>query len=37
MGVLGIVFGLFTLGYVLGVWTACLVFKSPQRRYEDAR
>jgi hypothetical protein len=37
MGVLGIVFALFTLGYVLGVWTACLVFKSNQRPYEDAR
>jgi hypothetical protein len=37
MGVLGIVFALFTLGYVLGVWTACLVFKSPQRHYEDVR
>jgi hypothetical protein len=37
MGVLGIVFALFTLGYVLGVWTACLVIKAPQRRYEDAR
>jgi hypothetical protein len=37
MGVLGIVFALFTLGYVLGVWTACLVFKSPQRPHEEAR
>ena len=37
MGVMGIVFALFTVGYVLGVWTACLVLKSSQRRYEDAR
>ena len=36
MGVMGVVFALFTVGYVLGVWTAGLVFKQPQRAYEDA-
>jgi hypothetical protein len=34
---MGVVFALFTLGYVLGVWTACVVLNSPQRRHEDAR
>ncbi len=33
---MGVVFALFTLGYMLGVWTACLVFKQPQRKYEEA-
>jgi hypothetical protein len=36
MGFVGIVFALFTLGYILGVWTALLVTKQPQRAYEDA-
>ena len=35
MGVMGLVFALFTVGYVLGVWTAGLVFRQPQRAYED--
>ncbi len=35
MGVVGVVFALFTVGYILGVWTACLVFRQPQRAYED--
>jgi hypothetical protein len=35
MGVVGIVFALFTIGYVLGVWTAALVFRQPQRAHED--
>jgi hypothetical protein len=35
MGVIGYVFALFTVGYILGVWTACLVFRQPQRAYED--
>ena len=26
---------LFTAGYILGVWTACMVFRQPQRLYED--
>jgi hypothetical protein len=26
---------LFTAGYILGVWTACMVFRQPQRAYED--
>jgi hypothetical protein len=36
MGFVGVVFALFTLGYILGVWTALLVTKQPQRSYEDA-
>jgi len=32
---MGLVFALFTLGYILGVWTACLVFWQPQRAFED--
>lgn len=36
MGFVGVVFALFTLGYILGVWTALLVTKQPQRTYEDA-
>ena len=35
MGIAGLVFALFTLGYILGVWTACLVFRQPQRAYEE--
>jgi hypothetical protein len=35
MGVVGVVFALFTVGYILGVWTACLVFRQPQRAHED--
>jgi hypothetical protein len=35
MGFLSVVFALFTVGYILGVWTACLVFKQPQRAYEE--
>jgi len=37
MGLMSFVFALFTLGYILGVWTACLVFRQPQREYEDDR
>jgi hypothetical protein len=29
-------FALFTLGYLVGVWTACIVFRQPQRAYEQA-
>ena len=36
MGFVGVVFALFTLGYILGVWTALLVTKQPQREYEEA-
>jgi hypothetical protein len=36
MGFVGVVFALFTLGYMFGVWTALLVTKQPQRAYEDA-
>lgn len=35
MGLAGLVFALFTAGYILGVWTACLVFKEPQGAFED--
>ena len=35
MGVVGPVFALFTVGYILGVWTACLVFRQAQPAYED--
>ena len=37
MGLMSFVFALFTIGYILGVWTACLVFRQPQREYEDGR
>jgi len=36
MGYVGVVFALFTLGYIVGVWTALLVVKQPQRAYEEA-
>ena len=29
-------FALFTLGYIVGVWTACSVFRHPQSAYEQA-
>jgi hypothetical protein len=35
MPLVGLVLALFTLGYILGVWTACLVFKQPQVGYEE--
>jgi len=35
MGVMGLVFALFTVGYILGVWTALAVLKQPQGQYED--
>jgi hypothetical protein len=35
MGYAGVVLALFTLGYILGVWTAFLVLKQPQTAYED--
>jgi hypothetical protein len=34
MAIVSLVFALFTVGYVLGVWTACLVFKQSQKEYE---
>jgi hypothetical protein len=34
MGLAGIVVALFSCGYILGVWTACLVLKQPQKAYE---
>ena len=34
MGIAGVVLAVFTSGYILGVWAACLVLKQPQRVYE---
>jgi hypothetical protein len=31
----GLVLAIFTSGYILGVWAACLVLKQPQKSYED--
>jgi hypothetical protein len=31
----GVVFALFTLGYILGVWTGAMVFRQRQRGYEE--
>jgi hypothetical protein len=36
MGLLGIVLALFTVGYMLGVWTSALVFRQRQLAYEEA-
>ena len=36
MELAGIVVALFTSGYIIGVWTACLVLKQPQQSFEDA-
>jgi hypothetical protein len=36
MGVMGLVFALFTVGYILGVWTAFGIVRQPQGQYEDA-
>lgn len=36
MGVMGLVFALFTVGYILGVWTALAVLKQTDGQYEDA-
>ena len=36
MGVMGLVFALFTVGYILGVWTALAVLGQTQGQYEDA-
>jgi hypothetical protein len=35
MGMAGLVLAIFTSGYILGVWAACLVLKQPQKSYED--
>ncbi|MDQ6877430.1 MAG: hypothetical protein M3082_06975 [Candidatus Dormibacteraeota bacterium] len=32
---MGLALALFTLGYILGVWTACLVSEQPQVAYEE--
>jgi hypothetical protein len=36
MGAIGMILGLFTVGYMLGVWTGGLVFRQRQGVYEDA-
>jgi hypothetical protein len=36
MGAIGLVLGLFTAGYIIGVWTGGVVFRQPQAGYEDA-
>jgi hypothetical protein len=36
MGATGVLFAIFTLGYIAGVWTACIVFRQPQGEYEEA-
>ncbi|MHB8588314.1 MAG: hypothetical protein ACYDA0_05595 [Candidatus Dormibacteraceae bacterium] len=36
MGFAGVVFAVFTVGYIIGVWTAVLVLRQPQGAYEDA-
>ena len=35
MGFLGDGLGLLVGGYVLGIWTACTVFRDRQQTYED--
>jgi hypothetical protein len=35
MGSTGALFALFVAGYLLGVWTACLVLRQGQDAYED--
>ncbi|HVC78740.1 MAG TPA: hypothetical protein VND96_19700 [Candidatus Micrarchaeaceae archaeon] len=35
MGIAGLVLAVFTSGYILGVWAACIVLKQPQNVYED--
>jgi hypothetical protein len=36
MGSIGALFALFVAGYILGVWTACVVLRQGQGTYEDA-
>lgn len=35
MGIAGLVLAVFTSGYILGVWAACIVLKQPQKVYEE--
>ncbi len=35
VGMAGLVLAIFTSGYILGVWAACLVLRQPQKSYED--
>jgi hypothetical protein len=36
MGAIALILGLFTVGYILGVWTGGMVFRQRQGIYEDA-
>ncbi len=35
VGTIGTLFALFVAGYLLGVWTACVVLRQGQRDYEE--
>jgi len=35
MGSIGALFALFVAGYLVGVWTACVVLRQAQGTYED--
>jgi hypothetical protein len=35
MGFVGLLFAVFTSGYILGAWTACRVLSQGQPAYED--
>jgi hypothetical protein len=35
MGIVGMLFAVFTSGYILGVWTACWVLGQDQPAYEN--
>ena len=35
MGSPGLMFALFVVGYLLGVWAACVVLRQGQKEYED--
>jgi hypothetical protein len=35
MGSIGALFALFVAGYLVGVWTACMVLRQGQGDYED--
>ena len=35
MGSVALLMAIFIAGYFVGVWTACVVLRQPQRAYED--
>lgn len=35
MGIVGLLFAVFSSGYILGVWTACRVLGQDQTAYEN--